>query len=79
MGQTQPIVVESLAQWVRQTQPENMATDAAIAVEPLGKEFMGGQSPGTHRVSLTLRGKSATLIVVWNGTDAHAIGFERGE
>ena len=56
-----------------------MATDAAIAVEPLGKEFMGGQSPGTHRVSLKLRGKSATIIVVWNGTDAHAIGFERGE
>lgn len=79
MGDTQPILVEALALWVRETLPENMAADAAVVVEPLGKEFMGGQSPGTHRVSLKLRGKSATIIVVWNGTDAHAIGFERGE
>jgi hypothetical protein len=77
MGQTEPVVRDALAAWVRKSVPESVALEVRVQTTPLRDEMLKNQGEATHRVRITLQERVLDVLVVWDGTHARAVGVEQ--
>ncbi len=77
MGQTDPLVRDALASWVRECVPEHVALEVRAHTTPLRDEMLKDQGEATHQVRVTLQDCALDVLVVWDGTDARAVKVER--
>lgn len=80
MGNSEWVVREALAAWVRDVVPAGVAPEFQVSAESLRESMLGGdKAEATHRVRLTWQKRTLTVDVVWDGTQARAVGVVRDD